>query len=321
MRRWFRSGFGIVLAYFFLGGAIYLLQLFPVPGIFVMFLGAILWIGLLVHVAMAHLAIASLFGLISRAWIAIPIVFYGAGFVLHLMSTRHVNNEMNAIERANVASVVKAQPPLSFLADVSTDSLELLRRYRIDRIFIREGNRVTDPVTVRSYARGEECNRANTQYSHEKRHEPWLFISDLFFSYKGEDKSRQCIVSQYGVPAEWRYRITVELAPSDSLLFQRFIRKWTVVDDRTGAKLLSVEAGGFKTLGVIPMFYAGCSLNSGAARWDCGAGVMYASSLIPAGYKPRIGGGYGFGDMNDPDTWEISALARALSLELRQPTD
>jgi hypothetical protein len=323
MRHWFRSGLGIVLAYFFMGGAIFLLQLIPYTGIFVMFLGAIIWIGLLVHLAMAHLAIASLFGVISRAWIATPIVFYGAGFALHLLSVRLVNNEVAAIEAANAASAIKAEPPLSFLADISIDSLELLRHYRIDRILIREGSRANDPVTARSYARGEECSRANKGYFYEKRHEPWLLMSDLFPSYKGEGKSRQCIVSQYGVPAEWRYRISIEHAPNESSLFQRFVRKWTVIDEPTGTKLLSVEAGGFKTLGPIPMFYAGCGLNSGAARWDCGAGMMHTSLLISAGYKPRISssGGYAVRDVSDPDTLEVSALARALSLELRHPTD
>jgi hypothetical protein len=148
-----------------------------------------------------------------------------------------------------------------------------------------------------------------------------LLISDLFPSYKGEGKSRQCIVSRSGVFADWRYRVSVEQEPNGSLLFQRFVRKWTVIDDQTDTTLLSVKVGVFKTLGPIPMFYAGCGLNSGAARWDCAAGLMHTSLLVAAGYKPRISRGIAFGEANDTDTWDISALARALSLELRQPTD
>lgn len=321
MRCWFRSGFAIVLTYGFIGGAIYLLQLFPYTGILVMFLGAIIWIGLVVHLAMAHLAISALFGAIPRTWLAVPIVFYGGGFALHLLSVRLVSNEVAAIESANAASAIKAEPPLSFLADVS-DSFDLQRRYRIDQIVIREGSRPTDAFTVQSYARGEECERAHGGYSHEHPHEPRLLISDLFPFYKGEGKTRQCIVSRSGVFAEWRYRIAGEYEPKGSLLFQRFVRKWTVIDDKTDTTLLSVKAGGFKTLGPVPMFYAGCGLNSGAARWDCAAGLMHASLLVTAGYKAHISsGGYAVRDVNDPDTWEISALAHALSLELRQPTD
>jgi hypothetical protein len=319
MRGWFRSGFGIVLAYLFVGGAIYLLQLFPYTGIVVMFLGAFLWIGLLVHLAMAHLAIAALFGTIPRVWLAAPIVFYGGGFALHLLSVRLVDDEAAAIETANAASAIKAEPPLSFLA--VSDSLDLLRRYRIDRIVIREGSRPADAFTAQSYARGEECDHAHNVYSQEHPREPRLLISDLFPSYKGEGKSRQCIVSRSGVFADWRYRISVEHEPNGSLLFERFVRKWTVVDDLTDMTLLSVKAGAFKTLRPIPMFYAGCGLNSGAARWDCGAGVMHTSLVVAAGYKPRISRGVRLSEASDPDTWEISALARALSLELRQPTD
>jgi len=322
MKRLFTSGSGILLFYALVCGGIYLLQAFPATGVILMFFGAMLWIGIAIHVAMAHLAIASLTKIISRAWLAVPIVYYVGGYALHLVSVRQVQEKIGEIERANAAVVIKVEQPFSFVSEGSPDTFELLERYRADRSFILQGSGTQAAVTARYYAKGEACDSANTVWFYEKRREPFLMRRDLFASYKGGDKTRQCILSQDGLAGDWRYRIKGEyINEREAALYRHFGSRWTVSDDRTGAKLVSVEVGGFNPLPPIQTVFAGCALNSGAARWDCAAGLMREGAFIPVGFKKRTDGGNNFIPTNDPDTWEITVLARALSLDLRQPTD
>jgi hypothetical protein len=319
-----RSGVGIISTYAIVASAIFLLQAFPRTGIFLMFAMGVLWIGLLIHVAMVHLTVASLNNLIPRKWIAVPIAYYGGGFALYLLALLLVNVQTAVIERANAAARIRAEQPLTFLMDGTVqDGTALLQGYRADRFFVRNRGREGEYFTTEYFAQGETCERANKGYFYEKRFEPWLRVADLFPSYKGPDKSRQCIIQQDRLPAQWRYRIKADGTRSNNVAVRSYGTKWTVFDGQRAEPLLTVEVRELFTVLPIPLLLAGCGLNSGAARWDCGATLM--GSLFPttAGYK----GGLNTLTMNPPppgsdvDTWQISALARALSLEARQPTD
>jgi hypothetical protein len=281
-----------------------------------MVLAGMMWVGILIHLAMLHLAVASLVKIISRAWLILPIAYYAAGYALHVVSVREVQNKIAAIERANAEVVIKAELPFTFLEEGSSGAFELLELYRTDRAFIRQNS---GAITTRYYAEGEACARANKDYYAEKSTEPFLLRANLPVR---SATTRQCILMQDGLPAEWRYRIKGEyLVEEDTRYYRHFGRKWTVFDEKTGAQLVSVEVGGFKTLPAVQTVIAGCALHSGAARWICGTGLMREMSFIPVGYKKRSDRGNVFIPINDPDTWEITPLARALSLEPRKTTD
>jgi len=319
-----RSGVGILSTYAIAAAAIFLLQAFPGTGIFLMFVMGVLWIGLLIHVAMFHLTAASLRNLIPRKWIAVPIAYYGGGFALYLLALLLVNTQTAAIERANAAARIRAEQPLTFLINGGhvQDGTALLQGYRADRFFVRNRGRDGEYFTTEYFAQGETCERANKGYFYEKRFEPWLRVADLFPSYKGRDKARQCIIEQDGLPAGWRYRIEAEGTRRDNVAVRSYGTKWIVFDGQRDERLLTVEVRELSTVLPIPLLLAGCGLNSGAARWDCGASLMGSRFPTTAGYKG------GFNTLTNPpppgsdvDTWQISALARALSLEPRQPTD
>lgn len=310
-----RSGLGILAFYALLCGVAYLLQLAPSIGIIVMVLGGMIWVGILIHLAMLHLAAASLTGTISRVWLVVPIAYYAAGYALHLVSVQQVQDRIAAIERANAATVIKAEQPFSFLEEGS-GAFELLELYRADRAFIR---RADGSVTTRYYAEGEACREANKDYNVEKRKEPFLLRANLPVRSLAK---RQCIISQDGLLAEWHYRIMGEyLKEENDLLYRHFGSRWVVFDERSGAQLGSVEIGGFQALPPVQTVTAGCALDSGAARWVCGTSLMHELAFVPVGYRQRTDRGSRFIPINDPDTWEITPLARALSLEPRRVTD
>jgi len=310
-----RGGFSIVAAYAATCGVIFLLQLFPITGGFLMFLMAIAWIGVVINIAMIHLAGAALIGSIARLWIVLPILFYAGGLAAHYRADAAVKTQTEAIERENAGSVITAGPPLSFFVrGVSTDLLEL---YRIDRLVLPRGTNA--PATIYYYARGTECDSANRSYNYYKRDEPSLFRRDLFLDYKGADKTRQCILQKDGPAGEVHYRIEAVPFSSDTYLIKSFGTKWTVYDVQTGAALTRAQSAAFRVITPIPFLLAGCGLVDNPASWRCDAQMKKESTHTYAGYQPEEDGS--FSRSRDPQTREIGALGRALSLQPRQPTD
>jgi len=309
-----RSGLKIVAIYAVICTGIFLLQLFPGTGIFLMFLMAFAWIGVVVNIAMIHLAGAALIGSIARLWVVLPILFYSAGLAAHYRAAAAVTARVGAIERDNTAATITASPPLSFF--VKGVSTELLELYRIDRMVVPQGNH---PATIYYYARGAECDGANKNYNYQKRDEPFLYRRDLFPSYKGTDKTRQCILQKDGAPGEIHYRIEAQPFASETILIKAFGTKWTVYDVQTGATITSAQSAAFKIIEPIPLLLAGCGLVDNPSSWRCDAQTMKETSLTGAGYRPNRDS-----DVfrtRDPQTWDISPLGRALSLRPREPTD
>lgn len=66
--------------------AIFILQWLPIPGVFLMILFGVFWIGVLVHLFMIHITIMSFFGGLPRLVLILPAAFYAAGLAVGLES-------------------------------------------------------------------------------------------------------------------------------------------------------------------------------------------------------------------------------------------
>lgn len=316
-RRRPHGGLRIVVGYVITCGVVFLLQLFPYSGIFLMMLAASAWIGVIINVGMIHLAIAAASGLVSRTWLLLPAVFYIGGVALHYSAVGEVAAEIRSIEAANAAAATKAEPPLSFLIK-GGPFIELLESYRIDRMVLPLGNRSDSPATIYYYARGDECDSANKGWYYDKRAEPFLMRRDLFPAYKGADKTRQCILSKEArLPSDVHYRLETQGISYDTELVKRFGTQWTVTDAKTNAPVVTVRSAEYTVITLIPMPLAGCGLIDSPPAWKCVAGMMKESTYTGAGYKQdnaRL--------LYPPlEMRPISVLGTALALEPRQPTD
>jgi hypothetical protein len=321
--RLLRSGFFTVLCYGVAAAVACGLQLVPYLGWIVLAAGGPLWMGFLVHLMMLHLAGVGILGMISRAWLVLPLAYYGGGLVLHSVSLGRAHVEAEAIEQAAQRATFKVDQPFSFL-NAASGGFELLKHYRIDRAFLRQGH---GRITTQYFARGEACNDAikNRQDAMRNRaskplDQPSLVI-DLFGGYHDSDKTRQCILSRNDLPASWRYRIESQyLAESEGdFINARFGSRYSVIDEITSATLLTVETGAIGTLPPIQTITAICSLYSGSLK--CRVGLLPSLTLVPIGHKLPPSGIPHFVELEDPDTWEIGILARALSLQPRTRAD
>ncbi|WP_079537281.1 hypothetical protein [Bradyrhizobium lablabi] len=231
--------------------------------------------------------------------------------------------EAEAIEQAAQQATIKVDQPFSFL-NVASGGFELLKHYRIDRTFLRQGD---GRITTQYFARGEACNDAiRTRQdairnrAPDPRDQPSLMV-DLFGGYHDNDKTRQCILSQNDLPASWRYRIESQYLPEGEgdFINARFGSRYSVIDETTSATLLTVETGAIGTLPPIQTITAICSLYSEPLK--CRVGLLPSSTLVPIGYKLPPSGTPNFVELEDPDTWGIGILARALSLQPRTRAD
>jgi hypothetical protein len=299
------------------------LQLFPIPGIYMMMIGGPLIIGMLMHLLMLHLGVAALLGSIGREWLALPFAYYAGGFALYLESGREASSLAAAINKANAAQVVSVQSPFTYLAH-GVPALELLKRFRIDGAFIRGSIRGKTEYSSYYYAHGDECEAASKGFYFERRFSsPFRFDPDLFPSYSGADKTRQCILLKSVETADPDFEIKDELDRSipANVLLRQFIVSWKALDIRSNQVVASVQVGSVVPLPAIQTIIVGCGLNSGRASWDCGTSLMSGSDLVAIGFKKRTDGGNPFVPTGDPDTSNAAALGHALGLAPRLPTD
>lgn len=318
MKRLFTSGAGIVLVYALLGGAIFLAQVFPQTGVMLMMLGGPLWIGILTHGLMAHLGLAAASGIVARAWLLVPVVYYGAGYALHLESVRRAQAQAEAIAAANAAARVTLEEPFTYLFRYAHEDT-LFERYRVARAFITEGDRT---YTQYDYARGDACDAANRNWDYNKRGEPYLRRPDLFPSYRGADKIRQCVVARSVASGAWRYRLESEVLRVDDFMNPVSGTHWRIYDASSGALVTSVTAASIAALPPVQTPVAGCTLISSTPAWKCFATLWHSSGSVTAGYRKRVLAPREnpFSVPADPDMIAISALGRALSLPPRSPT-
>jgi hypothetical protein len=323
-------GWSLVLGFLAVSATIYLLQLFPFTGIFLMLFGASLWIGALTHLLMLALTIVALTGDVARWWISLPILYYGGGYALHLTSIHLATNESAAIEKANAAQSAHVETPFTYTA-ADFGALELLERFQAPleqsgQTKYRYQSVQYSVVYRTEYHSGEACG--SPAMPSADPFAPWLFRNDLFPSEKPADKTRQCLVRQMidvgAAPTEKPHYLVREVAErsrTPSFLLVSYLKRWTATDLRTNQMIAEVVEGDLYPLPAVQFIIAGCALDSGTPAWRCGAGLMRGSESIAIGYKKRTDSGNPFTPVSDPETSRIYALGKALGLTPRTPTD
>lgn len=281
------------------------------------------WFGAAVQASMAATAWLALKGRIGRLWVLLPVVFWSGGVGLSVASAERGRAHAAAVEAANAAVTWRAPRPFEYRA-VDRGSVgysELVERYRYTRAyFIGEKD-----GTVRFYAAGAECEDASKGFYYDRRFdEPFLYRRDIFPSYKGADKTRQCVLSRdMREPPSPAYAVTNELSPNKGdWLNPRYSERFTVTDERSGETLAQVETASIKIVSPLLLLEVTCRIGGfDTPARDCGIWPTYRRKSLPAGYTPRTDKGNPFTPTTDPMNSRVGALGKAIGLEPRLPTD
>jgi hypothetical protein len=91
------------------------LEVLPLPGIYLMFLGGSLFAGLLVHLLLASLFVEALIGRIPRAFVVIPIIAYGTYYAAYFREGWQVAQVSQQLRTANPGKVYDFDPAANSL--------------------------------------------------------------------------------------------------------------------------------------------------------------------------------------------------------------
>jgi hypothetical protein len=292
------TGLSVLIWYGIAAAIIFGLQVFPITGVFLMFLAGPIWIGVLVHIMNLHLALCALPGIFARGWLLLPIAYYAGGFELHEVSVSRAHEQVDAMAKANQVSV-KVEQPFSFL-DKGYVGQRLLSHYKVERTFEPFGER----FEARYVVQGDACEDAKNNSQHNKQPR---FITSIGRNL-GQGVTTQCIVLEIVPTLNARYSIEGTRTDGD-IINPRYGQRYRLIDTTNNTTLVSVETATIMTLPPIQTIVAGCTLIGGpAADWPCGFGFAASSEPVRVGVGPIQTA------LDDPT---IGLLARALSLEPR----
>jgi hypothetical protein len=91
------------------------LEVLPLPGIYLMFLGGSLFAGLLIHLLLASLFVEALIGRIPRTFVVIPIIAYGAYYAAYFREGWQVAQVSQQLRTANPGKVYDFDPAANSL--------------------------------------------------------------------------------------------------------------------------------------------------------------------------------------------------------------
>ncbi|WP_088185358.1 hypothetical protein [Sphingobium sp. Z007] len=299
MRRLFPSS----LLFFALTAALFVLQMIPFIGIFLMFLLAMFWSVLLINAGMIGIAVEATIGRVSRWWLVVPLVFYGGYWAVAAQDYMMMRQLGAAYDAANAKVTTGFNPirqALAFDGDGrNDDGTWLTQNYGLPVAYSANSNfqerflshRMMDKE-IRAKVRETPALRAafvNVFGFHD---------GDAILGRKME--SRFCTLSMPERPTLPLVRVsrTETKGHETSLPITRVTTTITMPNGRQ-LKLLGGHAA---PLGWIPMPIMGCGLNSGAPSWDCDAGFWRK------GFTPIVSGDTRY-------SRDSAVLARALGLK------
>lgn len=276
----------------------YVIQLWPVTGIFLMMLGGVLWPGALAHVSMGLLIIDGVRGKTWPALLALPAAFYGYGFYLFLQSEADVNALVRDVAAQNVEAALPYDPATQivlFSGDDQRTVNEVQGGYLLDLAFVRREYGHRPGAFHASFVLPrDECPELDRVQRESGLHRYGLHANRVSAAnacrLEGpEDPDRPAInVVTSERKIEWRGR-------------EAHIRTSEISD---GARRAVINSGYTYAYPPIPFFMAGCALDSGAAAWRC------VTDFMPV--MRTFGGARG--QARSPHS---NAVAQALGLEPR----
>jgi hypothetical protein len=286
------------LSWFLATGGIFLLQLFPVPGIFMMMLAAPFWSVLTVNAGFIGLGVEAATGRTNRLWMILPALWFGGYGVTAALSQFQLAALNKDLVRANAGQALPFDPARNALVFESAGGLlssaaeELVKSTSLPVAY--DANRNFEGASHLSHRLGtaETCDRIQKDPA-----AAGAGIRAFGFHRDGRFVEGQCIYYAPRDPGLPAYRVSAsEKQVDDALLPRRLV---TIRIDAPSGRSATLRTAAAEPLGWIPLPVIGCAMTS--TNWGCFA-TFYRSRIRPAGGSKALGGG------------EVAAVADALGL-------
>ncbi len=247
-------------ASFWIGAAFVVLialQILPIPGIYLMILGAPLLAGLLVHVLLASLFLELIFGRIPRAFAAIPVLAYGAYYADYLHEGWEIYKEADVVRSAEPTVALRFDPAEQSL--VVKDARAFVSDYDVPVAYQVDAN--VKPEGYESYRLlpADQCAIVRTTRAMPGMSR-LLPRGDASCVFATPERPPHAIVdvSDRGVNVVWQRTPGIVEA--------------SVVVALAGKPIATYVAGANAwRLSPFPLLFIGCVLIDNPSSWQCGA--------------------------------------------------
>jgi len=258
---------------FALTGVVFLLQLFPVPGIFLMMLLAPAWSIVTLNLGFLIIPGDVWAGHLSRVWLLAPVLWFG-GYTLAAVASHLEVIWLDArIGWNNVGKVVPFSAARnSLVIDVkgysnSSVAQGLVSSYALPVAFERKP--VSQGVSLLSWRLGGHgiCQRTRSDV---KLREVGIYSLRI---YEGKKRvSGLCVYHAPEVPTLPPVTVSISKEEPPGSLASYALRRIAITD--AAGQTIDLLAGNAAPLRWLPMPVMGCGLNSAAAAWECDAGFV-----------------------------------------------
>ena len=293
------DGWPVSLWFFLITAIVYLLQRFPLTGVFLMIVGAAFWSILLINLGMLGLVAESVTGKANALWLLVPTLYFGGYYWAYSNDQRMLKAVTAETVRFNQAKSLPFNPDRQDLVfgdpkdGLGISASDFTQRYGLARTFDSNGR-------VHLVGTSEACGLL--------RDKPVFQSAGIFahgITRQGERRYLRkatgfCSIIMPGEPDRPIVRVTERQESAKRGRMPIIQREFTARDETNGAEA-TIRSAVAQPLKRIPMPVMGCALNSGAASWDCFHGFMRGRVALPPGMAP-----YGSG---------ASLIARLLGLK------
>ncbi|WP_245437650.1 hypothetical protein [Neorhizobium tomejilense] len=296
-----RRHFPISLVGLVVTGCVFVLQAIPFTGIFLMFAMAMAWSVVLVNGSMIGVAIEAIMGRVSRLWLLLPLIFYGGYWTVAALEHSALRELTSRTDAANMQVMTGFDPAhhaLVFERDENGNSAWLTNNFALSVAYTVKGNVPEGYLSKRMIERPLCVKLRETRELQSTNVQTSEFRDGEAFAY-GPLETRFCNLS---MPERPELPI-VTVSRKETKGFEKSlpVTRTTTTITMPNGRSFQLLGGVAAPLGWIPMPLIGCGLDSGAARWECGAGFSRNS------HTPIVPGG-------TPYRQASNVLARALGL-------
>ncbi len=295
-----RKNFPISLVGLVATGVVFVLQVIPVTGIFLMFMLAMLWSVVLVNASMIGVAIEAIAGRVSRLWLLLPLAFYCGYWTVAALDHVALRDLTSRYDAANARVVTGFDPTRQALVvEREGDGAWLTQNFALPVAYS------TNPDFLEGYLSNRMIESGVCAKVRGSRTLQAAFIRGVDF-YDGDAVLGSRVEKRFCsllIPEKPVLPIVV-VGQEETKDFEKSlpVTRITTTITMPDGRRFELFGGVAAPFGWIPMPIMGCFLNSGAAGWDCSAGFKRN------GFTPIVSG-------NTRYRRDSMVLAQALGLK------
>jgi len=256
------------LIFFAATGIIFLLQVIPLTGIYLMFLGAAFWSVFTINAGFVALGVEAFAGRVSRFWVAAPIAWFGGYLAFAAINHIAFNDLAKELERFNAGkSIPFSGKTTALVIDSKSNNLSsaagiFIQAYDLPVVYAANPNFKTAAHLAHRIGSAETCTLIRTK--------PEFGASGVFASgFKEGNKFIDGLCKYYapedpGLPV---LTITAVTEKDDGWWLPKTIDSIRIT--AASGQTIELKSGYAAPIEWFPKPMLGCFLNSARASWDC----------------------------------------------------